>query len=89
MLKRGFDRASAYFRGLAFDPPAPGSERFPIRWNRLIENGSLRFKGLEHVLIGKVGQLFRNMLEDGQGLDSRKLPRNETFAVIFREFGGL
>ncbi len=37
-------------------------ERFPIRWNHLIEKESLRFKELEHVLIEKVEQLFRNML---------------------------
>ena len=37
-------------------------ERFPIRWNHLIEKELLRFKELEHVLIEKVGQLFRNML---------------------------
>ena len=37
-------------------------ERFPIRWNHLIEKELLRFKDLEHVLIEKVDQLFRNML---------------------------
>jgi hypothetical protein len=37
-------------------------ERFPIRWNHLIEKESLRVKELEHVLIEKVDQLFRNML---------------------------
>jgi len=37
-------------------------ERFPIRWNHLIEKESLKFKELEHVLIEKVDQLFRNML---------------------------
>jgi hypothetical protein len=37
-------------------------ERFPIRWNHLIEKESIRFKELEHVGIEKVGQLFRNML---------------------------
>ena len=35
-------------------------ERFPIRWDHLIGKESLRFKELEHVLIEKVGQLFRN-----------------------------
>ena len=39
-----------------------GLERFPIRWNHLIERESLKFKELEHVLIEKAGQLFRNML---------------------------
>ena len=37
-------------------------ERFPIRLNHLIEKDSLRFKELEHVLIEKIGQPFRNML---------------------------
>ncbi len=37
-------------------------ERFPIRWNHLIEKESLKFKELEHVPIEKVAQLFRNML---------------------------
>jgi hypothetical protein len=41
-------------------------ERFPIRWNHLIEKESLRFKESEHVLIEKVGQLFRNMLSPGK-----------------------
>ena len=35
-------------------------ERFPIRWNHLIEKESLKFKELEHVLIEKVNQLFRS-----------------------------
>jgi hypothetical protein len=33
-------------------------ERFPIRWNHLIEKESLSFKELEHVQIEKVEQLF-------------------------------
>jgi len=37
-------------------------ERFPSRWNQLIEGELLRFKELEHVLIEKAGQRFRNML---------------------------
>ncbi len=48
-------------------PPAkktirPVLERFPIRWNHLIEKESLKFNELEHVPIEKVAQLFRNML---------------------------
>jgi hypothetical protein len=39
-----------------------GLERFPIRWSHLIEKESLKFNELEHVLIEKVDQLFRNML---------------------------
>jgi hypothetical protein len=41
-------------------------ERFPIRWNHLIEKESLRFKEVEHVGLEKVGQLFRNMLQPGK-----------------------
>jgi hypothetical protein len=37
-------------------------ERFPIKWNHLIGKESLRFKELEHVLIEKVEQLFRDVL---------------------------
>jgi len=37
-------------------------ERFPITWNRVIEKESLNFKELEHVLVEKVVQLFRDML---------------------------
>ena len=40
----------------------PTLERFPIRWNPLIEKKSLRFKELEHVLIEKASPLLRNML---------------------------
>ncbi len=36
-------------------------ERFPISWTHLIEKKSLKIKKLEHVLIEKVDQLFRNM----------------------------
>jgi hypothetical protein len=72
MLEKGFDRASALFqvqgRAALSTRGAPRPPRFPIRWNRLIENCSLRFKELEHVLIGKVGQLFRNMLETDKAL---------------------
>jgi len=37
-------------------------ERFPITWNHVIEKESLKIKELEHVLIEKVEQLFRDML---------------------------
>jgi hypothetical protein len=37
-------------------------ERFPIMWNHVIEKESLNFKELEHVLMEKVEQLFRDML---------------------------
>ncbi len=36
--------------------------RFPITWNHVIEKELLKFKELEHVLIEKVEQLFRDML---------------------------
>ena len=36
-------------------------ERFPIKWNHLIEKESLKFKELEHAGIEKVEQLFRDM----------------------------
>ena len=42
--------------------PGDALERFPIRWNHPIEKEALGFKELEHGLIEKAGQLFRNML---------------------------
>jgi hypothetical protein len=36
--------------------------RLPYTWNLVIEKESLKFKELEHVLIEKVEQLFRDML---------------------------
>jgi hypothetical protein len=33
-------------------------ERVPITWNCVIDNDSLKFKELEHVLIEKFEQLF-------------------------------
>jgi hypothetical protein len=36
-------------------------ERLPIIWNHLIEKLSLKFKELEHVLVEKAAQLFRDM----------------------------
>jgi hypothetical protein len=40
-------------------------ERSPYTWNHVIEKQSLRFKELEHVLIEKVEQLFRDVLQEG------------------------
>jgi hypothetical protein len=37
-------------------------ERFPIVWNHPIERKTLQINELEHVFIGNVVQLFRNML---------------------------
>ena len=37
-------------------------ERVPIKWNHLIDKDSLKIKELEHVLIEKLEQLFRDML---------------------------
>jgi hypothetical protein len=36
--------------------------RIPIRWNRLIEKNTRQLNMLEHVLVGKVDPLFRDML---------------------------
>jgi hypothetical protein len=36
-------------------------ERVPIKWNHLIDKDSLNIKKLEHDLIEKVEQLFRDM----------------------------
>jgi hypothetical protein len=41
-------------------------ERFPITWNHVIEKESLNISKLEHVLIEKVEQLFRDMLYPGR-----------------------
>jgi hypothetical protein len=49
----GLSRSSSTF-------PAP--ERFPITWNHVIDKDSLKIKELEHVLIEKAEQLFRDML---------------------------
>ena len=38
------------------------AERFPITWNHVIEKEPLNINKLEHVLIEKVEQLFRDML---------------------------
>jgi hypothetical protein len=38
-------------------------ERIPIGWNHPIDKNTLKINLLEHVLIGKVSQLFRNMLQ--------------------------
>ncbi|MGH6822855.1 MAG: hypothetical protein ACREC4_05085 [Methylocella sp.] len=37
-------------------------ERVPIKWNHLIDKDSLKINELEHVLVEKVEQLFRDML---------------------------
>jgi hypothetical protein len=37
-------------------------ERIPIGWNHPIDKNTLKINHLEHVLIEKVSQLFRNML---------------------------
>ncbi len=38
------------------------SERFLIGWNHPIKKKTLKINKVEHVLIEKVAQLFRNML---------------------------
>jgi hypothetical protein len=42
--------------------PSPHLERIPIGWYHPIDKNTLKINLLEHVLIGKVSQLFRNML---------------------------
>ena len=42
--------------------PGHALERIPIGWNHPIDKNTLKINLLEHVLIGKVSQLFRNML---------------------------
>jgi hypothetical protein len=37
-------------------------ERVPIKWNHLIDKDSLKINELEHALIEKVEQPFRDML---------------------------
>jgi len=37
-------------------------ERVPIGWNHPIDKNSLQINKLEHVLIEKIDQFFRNML---------------------------
>jgi hypothetical protein len=39
----------------------PLLERVPIKWNHSIDKDALKIKELEHVLIEKVEQLFRDM----------------------------
>ena len=36
--------------------------RIPIRWSHLIDENTRQFMNVEHILVGKVGPLFRNML---------------------------
>jgi hypothetical protein len=50
----------AYFAAMAL--PHGCLRAFPIMWNHVIEKESLNFKELEHVLMEKVEQLFRDML---------------------------
>jgi hypothetical protein len=44
--------------------------RIPIRWSHLIDENTRQFMNVEHVLVGKVGPLFRNMLYSTQ-IESR------------------
>ena len=69
-----FSLPSVFFRGPdSRDKSRPGVkkpwpamkvdlERLPHTWNCVTEKESLKFKELEHVLIEKVDQLFRDML---------------------------
>jgi hypothetical protein len=38
------------------------SRAYSVGWNHPIDKNALKINNLEHVLIGKVSQLFRNML---------------------------
>src|SRR5580693_875449 len=38
------------------------SARIPIRWSHLIDENTRQFMNVEHVLVGKAGPLFRDML---------------------------
>jgi hypothetical protein len=55
-------RVARSLTGLAKSANEAKLERFPIMWNHVIDKDSLKFKELEHVLIEKVEQLFRDML---------------------------
>jgi CRP-like cAMP-binding protein len=48
--------------GVPHTATARALERFPITWNHVIDKESPKFKELEHVLVEKVEQLFRDML---------------------------
>ncbi len=56
-------------------------ERLPIGWSRLIEKELLEIKELEHVLIEKFGQLFRNMLQNANR--SNAAPRKALSMRVF------
>jgi hypothetical protein len=50
-------------------PKEAGSlERFQITWNHVIEKESLKFKELEHVLIGKCPNLGSNLFDSVDAL---------------------
>ncbi len=50
-------------------------ERFPIRWNHLIEKESLKFKEMEHDLIQKVCNFLVSLYSSGRTSRTRKPAR--------------
>jgi hypothetical protein len=51
-----------YVRKQVLELFEPWLERLSTEWNHSVDKRSLDFKELEHVLIEKTGQFFRNML---------------------------
>jgi hypothetical protein len=63
----------------------PRLERFPTEWNHSVDKKSLNFKALEHVLIEKVDQLFRNMLSSKNFSRERNRHREEIMRIQKRQ----
>jgi hypothetical protein len=76
------------------------SARIPIRWGHLIDENTRQFMNVEHVLVGKAGPLFRNMLCAivglpllvhraglGFGSPSRHPPRIDVVPSLVLNFG--
>jgi hypothetical protein len=57
-LRRLADRAAESAAVFGFT----SVEHVPIRWGHLIDENTRQFMNVEHVLVGKAGPLFRNML---------------------------
>ncbi len=65
-LDAGLRETMAWYRRQGWLPPPAASsdalQRFPAKWHHFADMKTRRIKYLEHVLIGKVCTLFRNML---------------------------
>jgi hypothetical protein len=64
-IARAEKRASclaAFVSGVEDKPESSDLAGIPIGWNRLIEKNTRQLNMLEHVLVGKVDPLFRDML---------------------------